>query len=143
VLTVNHCLELLQRRGCGESWESAFENTLPVRKDVVIKKNKGEDSNAEQADDSVMSKNNEDGDQNEDGDEGDENGDEGNGDEAEDNDEAGDGAGQDNGEGTADAADGDNNKYVSHSRYRPRQNKNRRLANGQFDHTFSRDLRFL
>jgi Trm5-related predicted tRNA methylase len=40
VLTVNHCVELLQRRGAGESWASAFARTLPERKEAKGKEAK-------------------------------------------------------------------------------------------------------
>jgi hypothetical protein len=38
ILTVNHVLEILLRRGGGgESWPNAFEHTLPGRKDMSVK----------------------------------------------------------------------------------------------------------
>lgn len=42
VLTVNHCVELLARRGAGcEPWPEAFARTLPGRKDATIKSGAG------------------------------------------------------------------------------------------------------
>jgi hypothetical protein len=34
VLTCNHVVELLQRRGAGESWADALAHTMPGRKDA-------------------------------------------------------------------------------------------------------------
>lgn len=41
---MNHVLEILQRRGAGESWEDSLAHTMPGRKEARIFGGDGEDS---------------------------------------------------------------------------------------------------